>query len=109
MAERISETLQKKLSERLGFYEDLGIQLFYRARGSAAVPDSRLRLDLPATAHISTPDQKEQTLPKPAGKPALPRNPAAPPPVSSKMAPPSVAAGPSLLKRVDSIARATPL
>jgi hypothetical protein len=32
MAERISETLQKKLSGRLGFYEDLGIRLFYRDR-----------------------------------------------------------------------------
>ncbi len=104
MAERISETLQKKLSERLGFYEDLGIQLFYRDRGSAAVPDSRRRLEPPATAYISTPDQKEQTLPKPAGKPVLPRSAVAPTPVSSKIAPLPVAAGPSLFESVDKIA-----
>ncbi|MGB2621913.1 MAG: uracil-DNA glycosylase [Candidatus Acidiferrum sp.] len=34
MAERIPEALQKKLSERLGFYEDLGVRLFYKDRGA---------------------------------------------------------------------------
>jgi DNA polymerase len=32
MADRISETLQQKLSARLSFYEDIGIELFYRDR-----------------------------------------------------------------------------
>ena len=32
MADRISETLQQKLSARLAFYEDIGIELFYRDR-----------------------------------------------------------------------------
>jgi uracil-DNA glycosylase len=36
MPERISETLQKKISERLGFYDDLGIHLFYKSRGATA-------------------------------------------------------------------------
>src|SRR5258708_11515616 len=34
MAERIPENLQQKLSERLRFYEDISIQLFYRDRGA---------------------------------------------------------------------------
>jgi uracil-DNA glycosylase len=34
MAERIPETLYKKLSERLHFYEDLGVRLFYKDRGA---------------------------------------------------------------------------
>ncbi|MGC0774973.1 MAG: uracil-DNA glycosylase [Candidatus Acidiferrum sp.] len=34
MAERIPESLQKKLSDRLNFYNDLGIRLFYKVRGS---------------------------------------------------------------------------
>src|SRR5882762_1816003 len=72
MAERISETLQKKLSGRLGFYEDLGIRLFYRDRIAGVAPDIERRLETPATAHFSTLElQKEETLPKPAGKPAL--------------------------------------
>jgi uracil-DNA glycosylase len=32
MADRISETLQQKLSARLRFYEDIGVELFYRER-----------------------------------------------------------------------------
>src|SRR5713226_7764887 len=35
MSERIPETLRKKLSDRLVFYEDLGINLFYANRGAA--------------------------------------------------------------------------
>jgi uracil-DNA glycosylase len=34
MADRISETLQQKISARLSFYEDIGIDLFYRERTS---------------------------------------------------------------------------
>ena len=72
MAERISDTLQKKLSGRLGFYEDLGIRLFYKDRGAVPATDSEQRLQPPANAPFSTPDlQKEATLPKPLGKPVL--------------------------------------
>ncbi|HUE41984.1 MAG TPA: uracil-DNA glycosylase [Candidatus Sulfotelmatobacter sp.] len=38
MADRISETLQQKISARLSFYEDIGIDLFYRDRTSALRP-----------------------------------------------------------------------
>src|SRR5713226_10334951 len=98
MAERISESLQKRLSSRLEFYEDLGIKLFFRDRGAVAVPGSERGLELPAIAHFSTPDlQKEQILPKPAGKLALQKTAPAVMPVSHKMASLPVVAGPSLL------------
>ncbi len=72
MAERISETLQKKLSERLGFYEDLGISLFYRDRCAVEAHDRERQLESQVPAHFSTPDrQKEVTLPKPATKPTF--------------------------------------
>jgi len=105
MAERISDTLQKKLSGRLGFYEDLGIPLFYRDRIAGVAPDVGRRLETPATAHFSTPDiQKEVTLPKPAGRPALQKT---APPVASvnpKIASLPVIAGPSLFESVEKIA-----
>lgn len=37
MAETIPQTLQEKITQRLGFYEDLGIKLFYRDRGNAPI------------------------------------------------------------------------
>jgi uracil-DNA glycosylase family 4 len=109
MAERISESLQKKLSGRLGFYEDLGIRLFYSARGSVAVPHDERRIEAPAIARFSTIDlQKEETLPKPAGKPALQETAlVATPMVSPKIASLPVVAGPSLFEAVDKIANDT--
>src|SRR6266852_4676161 len=105
MAERVPETLHRKLSARLGFYEDLGIRLFYRDRGVGAAPDSERRLERPAIAHFSTPDlQREITLPKPAGKLALQRTAPTVTPVSPKIASLPVIAGPSLFEAVDKIA-----
>jgi DNA polymerase len=105
MAEPISETLQKKLSGRLGFYEDLGIRLFYRDRGAGVAPDRERRPETPAAAHFSTIDlQKEETLPKPAGKPTLQKTAPVVTPVSPKTAPLPIAAGPSLFESMDKIA-----
>ncbi len=106
MAERISETLQKKLSGRLGFYEDLGIRLFYRDRGAVAAPRGEPQIETPAIAHFSTIDlQKEETLPKPARNPALQKTaPVVTPPVSPKIASLPVVAGPSLFEAVEKIA-----
>ncbi len=105
MAERIPETLHKKLSDRLGFYEDLGIRLFYRDRGAVAAPESERRLEPPAIAHYSTPDlQKEVTLLKPAAKPVLQKTAPVVTPVSPKIASLPVIAGPSLFEAVDRIA-----
>jgi DNA polymerase len=105
MAEPISECLQKKLSSRLGFYEDLGIGLFYRDRGSVAASDSEHHLQPPAIAHFSTPElQKEVTLPKPAVKPALQKAASVVAPVMPKIASLPGVAGPSLFETVDKIA-----
>src|SRR5713226_9372484 len=106
MAERISETLQKKLSGRLGFYEDLGIRLFYRDRGAVAAPRGELQIETPANAHFSTIDlQKEETLPKPARNPALQKTaPVVTPPVSPKISSLPVVAGASLFEAVEKIA-----
>jgi uracil-DNA glycosylase family 4 len=105
MAEPISETLQKKLSERLSFYEDLGIQLFYRDRAAAFAPDSDRGLQQPSITHFSSPGvQKEQTLPKPAAKPAFQKNTPAATPVIPKIPSLPVVAGPSLFEAADKIA-----
>jgi DNA polymerase len=105
MAERISETLQKKLSSRLSFYEDLGIRLFYRDRGAVAEPGIERRLEPPDVAHHSTIElQKDETLPKPAGKPASQKTAPAVAPVSPKIASLPAAAGPSLFESVEKIA-----
>ncbi len=104
MAERISETLQKKLSARLGFYEDLGIRLFYRDRGAAAIPDRESQLEPLATTHFSTPElQKEETLPKSVGKLVLQKMTPAATPVIPKIASLPVVAGPSLFESIEKI------
>ncbi len=106
MAESIPETLQKKLSERLSFYEDLGIRLFYRDRGAGiAVPNSEQRLESSVTTQFSTPDlQKEVTLPKLPAKPVL-QKPSLPViPANPKIAPLPVVAGPSLFESMEKVA-----
>src|SRR5260370_4479408 len=104
MAERISETLQKKLSARLGFYEDLGIRLFYRDRGAAGIPDRESQLEPLANNHYSTPElQKEETLPKSVGKLVLKKMTPAATPVIPKIASLPVVAGPSLFESIEKI------
>jgi uracil-DNA glycosylase family 4 len=105
MPEPISESLQKKLSARLGFYEDIGIRLFYRSRGAVAAPDSGHQVESPTPAHFSTPEvQKEETLPKPSAKPALPKSSPAVTPVIPKSASLPVIAGPSLFESMEKVA-----
>jgi uracil-DNA glycosylase len=105
MAERISESLQKKLSDRLGFYDDLGIRLFYRDRGAVVASNTEQQLEQPASARCSTPNiQKEDTLPKPGGKPSLRMTMPVVTPVSPKFPSLPVASGPSLFEAVDKIA-----
>jgi DNA polymerase len=104
MAERISESLQEKLSSRLNFYEDLGIRLFYRDRGNVAMPEIERQFEPSSTTHFSIPvPQKEDPLPKPAGKPVLPKTPPVTVPVRSKIAALPVAAGSSLFESVEKI------
>ena len=105
MAERISETLHKKISDRLGFYEDLGIHLFYRDRGAVGTPDREHQVESTAPTHFSTPELQEgETLPKPAAKPALQKAAPVATPPSPKIASLPVVAGPSLFESMDKIA-----
>jgi len=105
MAEPISESLQKKLSARLGFYEDIGIRLFYRGRSADAAPLSERLLEPPAIAHFSSPViQKEETLPKPAAKPAPQKSAPVVVPVIPKIAPLPIVAGPSLFESMEKVA-----
>ena len=74
MSERIPESLQKKLSERLHFYEDLGVRLFYKQRGdlqfqSATTPAAE-SFAAPLSQQIS---YEEAALPKSTRKPELPK------------------------------------
>jgi len=105
MAERLPETLQKKLSERLGFHEDLGIRLFYRNRRRQAGPETEARFESSEIAADSsgTP-QAETTLPKPAGKFELPKAAPVAATAAPRFSPLPVAAGPSLFEAVDKIA-----
>jgi DNA polymerase len=64
MAERITESLQQKLSERLSYYEDIGIRLFYRDRSTGAIAQS------PAvTVSPSEIQEEKTTLAKTVRKP----------------------------------------
>lgn len=48
MAERIPESLQRKIADRLSFYDDLGIKLFYRDRNIAPSEDTSASAFVPA-------------------------------------------------------------
>src|SRR5258708_16947211 len=105
MAERVSELVWKRRSDRLVFYEVFGTRLCYCDRGAAIALDCERGLEQPAIAHFSTPDpQKEETLPKPAGTPALQKTATAVTLVSPKIASLPVVAGPSLFESMDKIA-----
>jgi DNA polymerase len=106
MAERIPETLHKKLSDRLGFYEDLGIRLFYRDRGAGiATPDFERPVESLTPTVFSTPEfQKEVTLPKLPAKPMAQKPTPPMPPASPKIAPLPVPAGPSLFESMEKVA-----
>jgi uracil-DNA glycosylase family 4 len=53
MADRISDALQQKLSARLNFYEDIGIDLFYRDR-AAILRSSVAAMALPAVSRAES-------------------------------------------------------
>ena len=101
MAERIPEALQRKITDRLKFYEDLGIRQFYRGRIAGPSQSSR-PIFLISSPH--TPE--EMPLPKPVRKPELPRTAPVAAAVEPKISPLPlpVAAGPSLFESVDKIA-----
>jgi uracil-DNA glycosylase family 4 len=107
MAERIPETILKKIADRLGFYEDIGIRLFYRDRGSELGAGVARPLEAPSVAAIPNMiSEEEPTLPKPAHKPELRKTAPIVAPVVPKISPLPlpVAAGPSLFEAVEKIA-----
>src|SRR5208283_6114083 len=92
MDERAPESLQQQIEDRLRYYEDLGIRLFYRDRAAASVAESFAPV-VPNAAHPSAP--QESSLPKPIAK-RLPTKAAAIAPIVA----PSV---PSLFESVNKI------
>ena len=99
MAERFPESVQQKIEERLRYYEDLGIRLFYRGRRSGDAP---LASSTP-TALESTPafSSEEISLPKPA--PKFPKTADAVPASRREPLPLAVPAGASLFEAVDKV------
>jgi DNA polymerase len=104
MPDQIPQTLEKKLSERLSFYEDLGIRLFYRDRraGLASVSGARSELSANLTDSNVVPHE-EITLPKPVRKPDLRKPALVGSPEILKAPPLPKASAPSLFEVVDRI------
>jgi uracil-DNA glycosylase len=89
MPERLPADLEDKLTKRLGYYEDIGIRLFYRDRMAAAAQDTAIPAQTPEATNIP---EKEPTLPSTPRKPALPvapRMPVAAPKIDILPPPPS--------------------
>src|SRR5579863_8583046 len=88
MPDRLPPSTEEKLTNRLSFYKDLGVALFYRDRGANSIVSEEVRpehselppnppipseeeLDLPKIAR-STPAPKAVTTPLPPAAPAKP-------------------------------------
>jgi len=114
MPARLPDSLQKKISQRLSFYDDLGVRLFYKDRGatnsSSVTAQSTESFAEPSSQQIS---HEESALPKSTRKPeppkpamAAPRN--APPPSALPLSSRKpdvlpVPAGPSLFEAFDKV------
>src|SRR5689334_2272770 len=72
MSAPIPENLQKKVADRLAFYDDLGIRLFYRDRLAEAVFQQEQPAQPAGSAIRSTQiSHEEPTLPKTLRRPDL--------------------------------------
>src|SRR5580700_8396683 len=104
MAERIPETLHKKLSERLHFYKDLGVRLFYKDRGATpalSIPTFVAEsFEAPINQQIS---YEEVALPKSIRNPELPKATQPAPRVTHKPEPLPVPAASSLFEAFDKV------
>jgi uracil-DNA glycosylase family 4 len=100
MPGRPSESLQQKIEDRLKYYEDLGIKLFYTNRAQANADEA----DAPSVRLIET-ISEESSLPKSAPKPSTPR------PAAVTATPPDLpvvpASVPSLFGSLDRVANDT--
>jgi len=80
MPERFPASLQQKIEDRLRYYEDLGIRLFYTDRGPGGT--TLVAPEPIASVSSSAPIIEETVLPKPTTKPAPAKvAPVAPPPL----------------------------
>src|SRR5882724_9674523 len=62
MAEMLPQSLQEKITERLGFYEDLGIKLFYRNRGGAEGHSTDFVASEPVVEYSAPPVLEEESI-----------------------------------------------
>lgn len=101
------ERLQEKLTERLAFYEDLGIRLFYRDRGAGSISLCDAPVESSKTvARSNETVPQARSSPLPSYKPDFTKAvPPAPPKVPPLALP--VSAGPSLFDFADKIANDT--
>jgi len=95
MPERLPDTLKQKLSDRLRYYEDIGIGGFYRDRGGAALQNTPAVVAAPEISQIV----EEPSLPKREPKPTQPAATAA----LHKLEPLPAPVGPSLFEAVSKI------
>ncbi len=98
MPERFSDSLQQKISDRLRFYEDIGIGDFYRNRMGGVLQNES---QVTSGAQELTPRIEEPSLPKRELKPALPAPVA--PAQARKFELPQVDTGPSLFETASKI------
>jgi uracil-DNA glycosylase family 4 len=99
MAERIPAALQQMLSDRLSFYEDIGIRLFYRDRAAKPLAQSAA-VDRPSLqAH-----PEETPLPKTIPGSPIRKTVATPASLPRKIDILPMSSGPSLFESVDKIA-----
>jgi DNA polymerase len=96
MPERLPETLQQKLSDRLRYYDDIGIGRFYRDRGATMRPDAPVSAAAPEVMPIL----EEPSLPKREPKPTQPIAASA---ALHKLEPLPVPSGPSLFEAANKI------
>lgn len=97
MAEPISDSLQQKIEQRLRYFEDLGIHLFYRDR--APVAGSRAAASLRSSVAPSASVSEESSVPIAKSKMAAPIAAVPPPRIVPVVAP----SAPSLFEAVDKV------
>jgi len=97
MADRFPESLQQKIAERLRYYEDLGIGLFYRDR--ITMPDLRSISALVPSQADPIPTPQEISLPK--LKPDSSK--LSPLPLAPRLAPLAPPPGPSLFESIEKV------
>ena len=100
----IPEALQKKVTERLSYHRDLGIDSFYRNRQPKTVAIQALPDPPPETARPNSVAREEHNLPKPTRRPELAKLALPVAPEIPRLAPLSMSAGPTLFEAVDKIA-----